>query len=171
MAHARTDAGKRALRYSATSLIAVGITQILLLIFLRGLKYTETSSNLYATMITSIPAFVLNKYWVWGKRGRAHMRREVIPFWAFSVAGWALSTGAVSLVAHVGEPQSTIRTLSVMFANITGFGVLWVLKFLFLDKIMFGGDNHTPYDADIEAEEARLAALEGSAVDDGPTNP
>ncbi|MEO6988787.1 MAG: GtrA family protein, partial [Aquihabitans sp.] len=78
MAHARTDAGKRALRYSATSVIAVGITQVLLLIFYRGLKYSATSANLSATMITSIPAFALNKYWVWGKRGRAHMRREVI---------------------------------------------------------------------------------------------
>ena len=95
MAHARTDAGKRALRYSATSLIAVGVTQV---------------------------------------------------------------------------PQSTVRTLSVMFANIAGFGVLWVLKFFFLDKIMFGGDNHTPYDEDIEVEEARLAALEGSASGDPSGN-
>ncbi|MEO6987796.1 MAG: hypothetical protein ABI239_04030, partial [Aquihabitans sp.] len=86
--------------------------------------------------------------------------------WAFTVAGWALSTGAVSLVENVGQPHSTFRTLSVMFANIAGFGVLWVLKFFFLDKIMFGRDHHTPYDADIEAEEARLAALEGSAVSD-----
>ena len=39
-------------------------------------------------VLTSVPAFLLNKYWVWGKRGRAHMRREVIPFWLFTVAGW-----------------------------------------------------------------------------------
>ena len=37
--------------------------------------------------VVSIPAFLLNKYWVWGKRGRAHMRREVLPFWLFTVAG------------------------------------------------------------------------------------
>ena len=166
MAHARTESGKRALRYSATSVICVGITQVLLLVFYRGFKYQATTANLSATMITSIPAFALNKYWVWGKRGRAHMRREVLPFWAFTVAGWALSTGAVALVQNVGQPHSTVRTLSVMFANIAGFGVLWVLKYLFLDKIMFGSDNHTPYDEDIEREEARLAALEGSALGD-----
>ena len=171
MAHARTEGGKRALRYSATSIIAVGITQVLLLIFYRGLGYSATSANLTATMITSIPAFALNKYWVWGKRGRAHMRREVIPFWAFTIAGWALSTGAVALVQHVGEPESLVRTLSVMFANIAGFGVLWVLKYLFLDKIMFGGDHHTPYDEDIEIEVAALDALDGSAVGDKSATP
>lgn len=158
MAHARSDAGKRAIRYSATSLICVGITQVLIIIFLVGLSMAEVRSNLAATMLTSIPAFALNKYWVWGKRGRAHMRREVLPFWAFTIAGWALSTGAVAAVKHVGEPQSLTRTLSVMAASVAGFGVLWVLKYLFLDKIMFGGDNHTPYDEDVELEEAALEA-------------
>ena len=160
LAHARTDAGKRAIRYSATSLICVGITQVLIIVFFKLLKYNETGSNLYATMITSVPAFALNKYWVWGKRGRAHLRREVLPFWAFTVAGWALSTAAVALVSHVGEPDSHLRLFSVMAASIAGFGVLWVLKYLFLDKIMFGTDHHTPYDEDIELEEA---ALEGRA--------
>lgn len=167
LAHARTDAGKRAIRYSATSLICVVITQALILIFYRGLKYTETSANLTSTMITSIPAFALNKYWVWGKRGRAHMRREVIPFWAFTVAGWGLSTGAVAMVSNVGDPHSTLRTLSVMAASIAGFGVLWVLKYLFLDKIMFGPNHHTPYDEDIEIEEAQLEAATGSSTSDG----
>ena len=163
LAHARTDAGKRAIRYSATSLICVAFTQVLILVFYRGFKYSPIRSNLSATMITSIPAFALNKYWVWGKWGRAHMRREVLPFWAFTVAGWALSTGAVSLADGVGDEHSTVRTLSVMIASIAGFGILWVLKYLFLDKIMCGPDHHTPYDEDIEVEEAALEATSPSA--------
>jgi len=154
MAHAKSDAGRRAIRYSATSLICVAITQVLIIVFYKGLKLTPVRANLSATMITSIPAFALNKYWVWGKRGRAHMRREVIPFWLFTVAGWALSTGAVAMVSTWAEPHSTQQTLLVMAANIGGFGTLWVLKYLFLDKIMFGPDHHTPYDEDIELEEA-----------------
>ncbi len=164
-AHAKTDAGKRALRYSATSLICVAITQILIIVFYRVIKLdltdrasAEVESNLAATMLTSIPAFALNKYWVWGKRGRAHLRREVIPFWLFTVAGWALSTGAVAVVSSWADPHSTEQTILVMIASIAGFGILWVLKYLFLDKIMFGPDHHTPYDEDIEIEEAALEA-------------
>ncbi len=162
-AHTKTEAGQRAIRYSATSLICVGITQVLIIVFYKVIKLDLTSSlsgeveaNLAATMLTSIPAFALNKYWVWGKRGRAHLRREVLPFWAFTVAGWALSTGAVALVSSWAEPHSTAQTILVMGANIAGFGTLWVLKYLFLDKIMFGTDHHTPYDEDIELEEAAL---------------
>lgn len=166
--HAKTDAGKRAIRYSATSLICVGITQVLIIVFYRLVKLSETGSNLAATMITSVPAFALNKYWVWGKRGRAHMRREVLPFWLFTVAGWALSTGMVALVSHVGKPHSLSRTISVMLASIAGFGVLWVLKYLFLDKIMFGTDHHTPYDEDIEREEAGLPPVDGDELAEQP---
>lgn len=163
LAHSRTEAGKRAIRYSATSVICVGITQVLIIIFLTviGLRVVgwskETSSNLVATMITSVPAFALNKYWVWGKRGRAHMRREVLPFWAFTVAGWTVSTVTVALASHhVGTPGSAARTISVMAASVFGFGILWVAKYIFLDKIMFGPEHHTPYDEDIELEEAGL---------------
>lgn len=160
-AHAQTEAGRRAIRYSATSLICVAITQAFIILFYKGIQLNEVESNLAATMLTSIPAFALNKYWVWGKRGKAHLRREVLPFWLFTVAGWILSTGSVWLVSHhVGSPQSSMRTISVMAASISGFGVLWVLKYVFLDKIMFGPEHHTPYDEDIELEEA---ALPGSA--------
>ena len=155
-AHSKTEGGRRAIRYSATSIICVGITQVLIIIFFNVVKLTPVQSNLSATMLTSIPAFVLNKYWVWGKRGRAHMRREVLPFWLFTVAGWILSTGMVALVTSLAGDNDTERTILVMAANIAGFGTLWILKYLFLDKIMFGTDHHTPYDEDIELEEAGI---------------
>lgn len=165
MAHARTEAGQRAIRYSATSLIGVVGTQLLIILFYKVIELDavswmkpEAQANLASTMIMSIPAFALNKYWVWGKSGRAHLRREVLPFWLFTVAGWILSTFAVSFAAnHIGTPDSAMRTIGVMTASIAGFGILWVLKYLFLDKIMFGTDHHTPYDEDIELEEAGLA--------------
>jgi putative flippase GtrA len=160
--HSRTEAGRRMIRYASTSLICVAITQVLIVVFYRGAKWTEVESNLAATMLTSIPAYILNKYWVWGKRGRPHMRREVIPFWVFTVAGWALSTAMVALASdHVGTPHSFLRTFAVMVASISGFGILWVLKYLFLDKIMFGTDHHTPYDED---EEQELAVVEARAA-------
>jgi putative flippase GtrA len=161
LAHSRTDAGKRAIRYVATSGFGVVSTQILLFVFLHGIEMAPVAANLTAVSLVSIPAFMLNKYWVWGKRGRAHMRREVIPFWLFTVAGWLLSTLAVVLVVNLTK-DPTVPDLAegnkyaVQAANIAGFGILWVLKYLFLDKIMFGPDHHTPYDEDIELEEAAL---------------
>ncbi len=149
------------MRYVATSGFGVVSTQILLAIFLHVLDWKPLGANFVAVTLISVPAFMLNKYWVWGKRGRAHMRREVLPFWIFTVAGWSLSSIAVVLVANATknpdvESLKDGNKYAIQAANIAGFGILWVLKYLFLDKIMFGGDHHTPYDEDIEIEEAAL---------------
>lgn len=161
--HANSDAGRRALRYVATSGFGVVSTQILLFLFLQVLDWKPVVSNFAAVTIISIPAFLLNKYWVWGKRGRAHMRREVLPFWLFTIAGWILSTLAVVVVVNLTKDPSNPDLVhgnkyAVQAANIAGFGFLWILKYLFLDKIMFGPHHHTPYDVDIEREEAEAAA-------------
>lgn len=175
LAHARSDAGRRAIRYMATSAFGVVSTQILLFLFLHGFTWKPVPANFTAVTIISGPAFLLNKYWVWGKRGRAHMRREVLPFWLFTVAGWILSTLAVVLVVKWTrdpdvESLKDGNKYAVQAANIAGFGILWVLKYLFLDKIMFGPHHHTPYDEDIELEEAQEhletpgVALKGAAA-------
>ena len=163
--HSRTEAGRRMIRYGATSLIAVAATQVLILFFLELVEWKPEPSNLAATMLISVPAFLLNKYWVWGKSGRARIRREVIPFWVFTVAGWGLSTGAVFLADESTDDDTIVHTVSVMAASIAGFGILWVLKYLFLDKIMFGTDHHTPYDEDYEAEEAAVEAQTAGATE------
>lgn len=167
MALARTDAGRRALRYVATSGIGVVSTQLTLAILQFVLELKPLQANFTAVTIVSIPMFMLNKYWVWGKRGRAHMRREVIPFWMFTVAGWILSTAAVAWVVNITKDPDVAglehgNRIAVQAASLSGFGVLWVLKYLFLDKIMFGPDHHTPYDEDLELEEF----LEARSTDD-----
>ncbi|MCU1369738.1 MAG: hypothetical protein JWO77_932 [Ilumatobacteraceae bacterium] len=162
-AQSKTEGGQRAIRYTATSVICVVITQVLIIVFMnvvhinviKGVK-RPVQANLAATMLTSVPAFMLNKYWVWGKRGKAHLRREVLPFWLFTVAGWIVSTFMVALVSNLAGDNETEKTILVMAANIMGFGTLWIVKYIFLDKIMFGPDHHTPYDEDIELEEAGM---------------
>lgn len=153
------------IRYASTSLMMVALTQVLILVFLEGMGWKAVPSNLASTMLVSVPAFALNKYWVWGKSGRARLRREVLPFWVFTVTGWAVSTGAVALVEGLSERETLVHTLSVMAANIAGFGVLWILKYLFLDKIMFGPAHHTPYDEDFELEEAVVEARAAGATE------
>ncbi len=54
-----------------------------------------------------------------------------------------------------------------MSASIAGFGVLWVVKYIFLDKIMFGPHQHTPYDADIEVQEAQIEAIDAHGATAG----
>lgn len=126
--------GALALKYSMVSVIGIVITQTLLVLFVGLLDYNPTWSNVGAVMLAAVPVFLLNKHWVWSHDGRVSFRREVLPFWVFTAAGLVLSTGLVALAHRASEDN----TILVMIASVSGFGVLWVAKFLFLDQIMFG---------------------------------
>jgi len=125
--------GTLALKYSMVSVIGVTITQTLLVLFVGILDRDPTWSNVTAVMICAVPAFLLNKRWVWSHDGKVSLRREILPFWVFTAAGLGLSTGFVALANSVSD-----STVLVMAASVGGFGILWVAKFLFLDQVMFG---------------------------------
>ena len=125
--------GELAVRYSMVSVFGVVFTQLELAIYVGLLDLNPTRSNVVAVMICAVPVFLLNKRWVWNVDGRVSLRREIIPFWVFTGAGLVLST----LLVAVAESYSE-STLLIMAANIAGFGLLWVAKFLFLDQVMFG---------------------------------
>ena len=116
------------------SVIGVTITQVELIVLIGILDRHPVWSNVIAVSLCAVPVFFLNKRWVWNHDGKVSFRREVLPFWMFTLAGLLLSTGLVAVAHSVSDSQ-----LLVMAASIGGFGVLWVAKFLFLDQVMFGG--------------------------------
>jgi putative flippase GtrA len=119
-------------RYSAVSAVSVPVSLALFATF-NGLVGLESwLSNALAVTIASIPSYVLNRYWVWGKRGKNHFWREVMPFWLMAVLGLVFST----LLVHVAD-QFTDWIPALMAANLTAFGLLWVVKFLLLDSLLF----------------------------------
>jgi putative flippase GtrA len=115
------------------SVFGVIFTQAELLIFVALLDRDPTWSNVIAVSICAVPVFFLNKRWVWSHDGKVSFRREILPFWVFTLAGLLLSTGLVAVAE-----RSSDSTLLIMAASVGGFGILWVAKFLFLDKVMFG---------------------------------
>jgi putative flippase GtrA len=131
---------EKLLRYSAVSVVGVVITQVLLIVLHGILSLSAVGANVIAVTLTTGPVFLLNKRWVWGKGGRSHWRREVLPFWGFTLLGLAMSTLLVWGAQHYSD-----ATVIVMLANIAGFGIVWVAKFYFLDSLIFAdADEVTP---------------------------
>ena len=126
--------GERLTRYGTASLAGVVLSQLILLTLHGIMNEAAELANVLAVVISAGPVFYINKRWVWGRGGRAKVRREVVPFLLLTLLGLLLSTLLVAIV-----DDRTDRTWPVMAANITGFGIVWVAKFLFLDKIVFGG--------------------------------
>ncbi len=170
---ARSPSGKKLFRYAAVSCVGIVLTQIIfnginfvtfhkanIGIFVADHHLRPWVGNVIAVSFTTIPTYYLNRMWVWGKRGKSHMAKEVLPFWAFSFAGLALSTLLVGLVSHGNHGKPTLtQQITYDVAQLAGFGVLWVVRFFVLDRLMFG-KVHFPHD---EIDEAAHDLLAGHA--------
>ncbi|HEV2767311.1 MAG TPA: GtrA family protein [Acidimicrobiales bacterium] len=129
----RAQLDRKPVRYSLVSAVAVVVSQLVLFVCNGVLDWAPVPSNLTAVAIGSIPSYALNRAWVWGKRGRNDVWREVVPFWAFAFLGLAFSTLLVYFAAQWSD-----AVLVVNGANLAGFGILWVGKYFFLDGLLFG---------------------------------
>ena len=118
----------KGLRYVGVSTVNVLFGGGLLLVFQHWMR--PTFSNIAAVAISAVPAYYMNRAWVWGKRGKSHWKKEVLPFWSFTAAGLVLSTLAISFA-----DEHTKSKLVILFVQLFAFGVLWVLRFFLLDKL------------------------------------
>jgi len=105
-----------------------------------GLGMAAWTANIFATCVATVPSYHFNRRWTWGKRGVSDPWREVLPFWALAFAGLALSTFFVALTdpwmthLHAGL---AVHTGAVIGAHLSGFGILWVVQFVVLDRVLF----------------------------------
>ena len=68
-------------RYGTISVVSTAVSLTGLFFFYRILSFSPGWSNIWATVIATIPYYYLNRMWVFNKRGRSHLTKEVIPFW------------------------------------------------------------------------------------------
>jgi len=133
---------RRLLKYSAVSAIAFPLTQVLLLVCTVGFGWSGAVSNLVTVSVVAVPAYFLNRYWVWGKTDKNNLKTEVLPFWGITLLGLLLSTGFAWYADRTFESP-----LAVNVANAVGFGLVWVFKYFLLDSWMFGPQHHSLTDA------------------------
>ena len=123
-------------RFGWVTVVTVIVTQSVLIGLSAGLEWDGVPANIAATTAGAVPAYLLNRNWVWQRSGPHSFRREVLPFWILALIGLAFSTLVVDLV-----DRYTDRTVFVLLGNLAAYGIVWIAKYLFLDKIMW---KHQP---------------------------
>jgi putative flippase GtrA len=136
----RTPDGVKMVRYTLISAICVVIS-IIVLAFTKGLLgWPALWANIFACAVATVPSYELNRKWAWGKSGKSHLWREVVPFWALAFIGLAFSTwsavGAEALAKHrhLGHASQTVL---VEIAVLMSYAVLWIGKFVIFNKVLF----------------------------------
>jgi putative flippase GtrA len=134
-----TPEGLKVLRYTLVSVISALISLVILTIVYGVLRlWGEVVSTLFANVMAGIPSYILNRRWVWGKSGRSHVWREILPFWVMSLTGIGFALYTASLAHNYADAhhlQHLARTVLVVGANVAAFGILWILKFLILNRL------------------------------------
>ena len=166
-----TPSGKKMFRYTMVSVISTGVsTVVLLLVYGVFRVWTEVPSAVFGNLVATVPSYYLNRTWAWGKTGRSHIRREIIPFWTLALAGILLSVVTESEARHIGlsylRHDHLARTVLVLGANFLAFGLLWVVKLLVFNRLFKIATPHHSVGVDDDPGHEEGSEL----VEAGPVN-
>src|SRR5437660_10271801 len=108
------------------SIISVVISQAVLAFVFGILHWTARSANILATGVGTVPSYELNRKWAWGKKGRGHLWKEVVPFWTLSFIGLAFSTWSADFAENQVQHHNVshgAQTVVVALAALAAWGV------------------------------------------------
>lgn len=109
------------------------------------------AASIASAAILTVPNFFANKYWVWKETSRDNMRTQMIVFWVAAMLGVTLATLLTFFVDAMIDTHGWFEKVAVFFAQLTGFGLVWLGRYVILDRWIFKvvtGD--LPDDDDLE---------------------
>ncbi|HYF11882.1 MAG TPA: GtrA family protein [Actinomycetota bacterium] len=135
------EARRKQLRYLVASAASLTVAQAVLVLTFGIAGWTAVTANVASFVVATAFAYVIQRRWTWRRTDRSDVWREVVPFWAMAGIGLAASTIAVRAAAAFAEEHVAsrlVQTLAVVAASTATYGVLWVAKFLILERFLFG---------------------------------
>lgn len=132
LAQLYADHGSKVLRYCGVSVVNVIVGQSILAFCLAVLDLSGIVSQFWSAMLSAIPAYILSKRWVWKQSGPDSFRSEVLPFWVMSAIGLGFALIVVGLA-----DRATDSTPVLMLSSLGAYGIVWVAKYLVLDRLMW----------------------------------
>lgn len=140
--HARSDEGRKQLRYAGVSIVFVPVGQVLIQVLAKTAFHNDpnnfTYSSIAAAAILTLPNFFANKYFVWRDTNRDKLRTQILVFWVAAVLGVTFATLLTYVVEQwVKDSAGWIEEVAVFFAQLVGFGIVWVGRYLVLDRWLF----------------------------------
>jgi putative flippase GtrA len=121
------------------SVISTAVSTIVIVLVYGAFHvWTEVPSTIFGNAVATFPSYWLNRKWAWGKHGRSHLVKEVLPFWSMAALGIAFSIVGAAVARHIGinlKLHHTEQTLIVLVANFLSFAIFWVVKLLVFNRM------------------------------------
>ena len=143
--HARSPEGRKQLRYAGVSVVFVPVGQLLIqLLGYFAFDRNYTTASVVSAAILTVPNFFANKLFVWRDSSRDKLHTQVIVFWVAAMLGVSLATLLTYFVEEAvhGSASEFGEAVAVFFAQLVGFGIVWVGRYLVLDRWLFKVTHH-----------------------------
>lgn len=141
----RSETALKAVKYTVASAVSVVISQVVLFLTFGVFHlWSATTCNFVAVAVSAVPSYYMNRAWAWGKSGKSHFMKEIVPFWGLAFLGLILSLWAVAGAEHYALSHNFPHlgvALIVNAASIAAFGFLWVGKFIIFNKVLFANND------------------------------
>lgn len=136
---------RKLFRYAVASGLNVIVGEGTLAVTFGVFGWTARSAAVLAAIVAAFPAYVLARRWVWGRTGRSHLLKEIVPFWTLALLGLVITTVAAAMGERAGAGAgSRLAQTGIVMAFVLGAAaVFWVVRFLLLNHILFAdrGDH------------------------------
>lgn len=156
---------RKLMRYSAVSVVFVPIGQVIVQVLHLVYGVDESMSVLIAAMVLTPPNYFANKHYVWRHKRKDNMTTEITVFWVAAILGTGFSMGTVAL-AGAWFPESKgelAHSIAIFIAQLLGYGIVWVARFVFLDKLVFTMTHHGEEQLQLDDADPAEDASAGSA--------
>jgi len=134
-----TPQARQLIKYTMVSVIStVASFGVLGIVYGFHIIKGEIEATVFANVVATVPSYFLNRMWVWGKGGRSHVMKEIVPFWVMSAIGITVSIGGAAVARHIGTTHhlSHLQETGVLLlANLISFGLFWVLKYMLYNRL------------------------------------
>lgn len=157
----------RFIRYAGVSIVAFVLAQLGLALGYGILHWNVPASVVLSLAVSVGPAYALNRRYVWPRTSDGgSLAFEINGFVVIAVIGTVTTIGVVALaetLAHRITDSHLALSLVVNGASIVATGVVWVLRYVVLDRFLFRDRSGTGKGPDGRADpDGRHGADRGS---------
>jgi putative flippase GtrA len=130
----------RVLRAGVTSIGATVLSHGTFIALVGPAHANATIASAVAFALGATFNYFVGRRFTWGRKERPHVIRETLPYAIVVGLTGLLSVGGTTLVQHLIEPLQLTHlqhTVVLELAFIASYGVVFLLKFTLLDRLVF----------------------------------
>lgn len=130
--------GIRMAKYLTGSVIAMVVSTVTFAATFGPGVLGSKGASLAASTTGAVANYFLNRRWAWGLRGRANVRRELLPYWTTVIViavVAAIVTGSVNAIVREYTDHRGVRTMVNTAAFLGTYGVSFTVKYGIFNRL------------------------------------